>query len=137
VKRLIPITASVAILAVAAPFAANQWIEFSGRYATWKEDAELKRLQTEYAIADARAQRERAQAAANRQAWHKAADEFDADPEAYLRTHNIAWGSADWKMIRDYSAKRRPGWDGSSNQPLPLYGDPPPDPEPPNQPPAK
>jgi hypothetical protein len=46
-KQLLAITASVAILAVAAPFAANQWIEFSGRNATWKEAAALKNLQNE------------------------------------------------------------------------------------------
>jgi hypothetical protein len=43
-KNILPIAASAAILAVAVPFAANQWNTFSTRNATWKESAELERL---------------------------------------------------------------------------------------------
>jgi hypothetical protein len=124
-KQLLPITASIAILAVSVPFVANQWIEFSGRNATWKEAVALKNLQNEQAIAYIQAQQATTQAeqeAAQRTAfaqackesWNQAADEFNANPQLYMQQHNIAFGSTAWRQIYDYAMKRR-------DTPLPLY----------------
>jgi hypothetical protein len=55
-KQLLAITASVAILAVAAPFAASQWIEFSARNTTWRTAADLKNFENEQAYANIRDQ---------------------------------------------------------------------------------
>jgi hypothetical protein len=106
-KNILPVTASVAILAVAVPFAANQWITFSARNATWKESAELERLQNVQNIAYIQSQQEAAEQAANKQAWDQAAEEFNADPTSYMRSHNITFGSTDWRLIYDYAMKRR------------------------------
>jgi hypothetical protein len=109
-KQLLAITASVAILAVAAPFAANQWIEFSGRNATWKEAAALKNLQNEQALSDIRAREQAVSKAAFEQALkeetNKMADEYLGDPSAYLANHRIAYGSAAWKFVRDFARER-------------------------------
>ena len=133
-KNLLTIAASVAMLAVAVPFAANQWITFSVRNATWKESAELERLQNVQNIAYIQSQEEAAEQAANKQAWDQAAEEFYADSTAYMRSHNISWGSADWRLIHDYTTKRiGEVFDGSNNHPLPLYRGPRANPQPPAQ----
>jgi hypothetical protein len=106
-KHLLPVTASVSILAVAAPFAANQWIEFSVRNATWKAAVDLKNLRNEQNIAYIQSQQEAAEQAANKQAWDQAAEEFNAAPTSYMRSHNITFGSTDWRLIYDYAMKRR------------------------------